>query len=320
MDNAWRHFGPWTVLVLAVILLAFIPSFVGRYTLFIAYFAVLNVALAQSWNLVGGYTGLISLGHAAFFGLGAYAAATSVITYKLPLFASFLIGGLTAAIFALLISFPIFRFRGIYFAIGTLVLAEALRLWMINWEYTGGAQGMQFPIGIGPGLAGFFHIMLALAAGSTALLMYISRSKLGIGLRAIRDNENSAQNLGVDIFRTKLTAFLISAFIAGLVGAVHATRLGAIEPYSIFGAAWTIGVVNIVIIGGMGTIFGPIVGAIFVTILAELLADFPGVHLLIEGAILILVIRFMPYGVWGYVLRLIGRVSSLNVLRTRAGP
>lgn len=320
MDTAWRRFGPWTLLVLAVVVLAFIPSFVGRYTLFIGYFAVLNVALAQSWNLVGGYTGLISLGHAAFFGLGAYAAATSVIVFKLPLFASFLIGGLTAAIFAFLISFPIFRFRGIYFAIGTLVLAEALRLWMINWEYTGGAQGMQFPIGIGPGLAGYFHIMLALAAGSTALLMYITRSKLGIGLRAIRDNENSAQNLGVDIFRTKLTAFLISAFIAGLVGAVHASRLGAIEPYSIFGVAWTIGVVNIVIIGGMGTIFGPIVGAIFVTILAELLADFPGVHLLIEGAILILIIRFMPYGVWGYVLRLVSRISPLGAGQRRAGP
>ena len=320
MDDAWRRFGPWTVLVLAVIVLAFVPSFVGRYGLFIAYFAVLNVALAQSWNLVGGYTGLISLGHAAFFGLGAYAAATSVIVYKLPLYASFLIGGLVAALFALLISFPIFRFRGIYFAIGTLVLAEALRLWMINWEFTGGAQGMHFPIGIGPGLAGYFHIMLALAAGSTALLMYITRSKLGIGLRAIRDNENSAQNLGVDIFRTKLTAFLISAFIAGLVGAVHASRLGAIEPYSIFGAAWTIGVVNIVIIGGMGTIFGPIVGAIFVTVLAELLADFPGVHLLIEGAILILVIRFMPYGVWGYVLRQYARFAPLDAWRARAGP
>ena len=320
MDAAWRRYGPWTVLVLAVIVLAFIPSFVGRYGLFIAYFVVLNVALAQSWNLVGGYTGLISLGHAAFFGLGAYAAATSVIVYKLPLYASFLIGGLVAALFALLISFPIFRFRGIYFAIGTLVLAEALRLWMINWEFTGGAQGMHFPIGIGPGLAGYFHIMLALAAGSTALLMYITRSKLGIGLRAIRDNESSAQNLGVDIFRTKLTAFLISAFIAGLVGAVHASRLGAIEPYSIFGAAWTIGVVNIVIIGGMGTICGPIVGAIFITVLAELLADFPGVHLLIEGAILILIIRFMPYGVWGFVLRQYARFSPLDAWRARAGP
>jgi len=150
--------------------------------------------------------------------------------------------------------------------------------------------------------------------------MYITRSKLGIGLRAIRDNESSAQNLGVDIFRTKLTAFLISAFIAGLVGAVHASRLGAIEPYSIFGAAWTIGVVNIVIIGGMGTIFGPIVGAVFVTILAELTADFPGVHLLIEGAILILIIRFMPYGVWGYVLRQYARFSPLDAWQARAGP
>ena len=222
--------------------------------------------------------------------------------------AGFIIGGLASTAFAFLISFPTFRFRGIYFAIGTLVLAEALRIWMINWEFIGGAQGMQFPIGIGFRLSGYFYIMLGLAVGSTALLMYILRSKLGVGLRAIRDNEDGAQNLGVDIFRTKLAALMISAFIAGLVGAVHAGRLGAIEPYSIFGAAWTIGVVNIVIIGGMGTIFGPIIGAIFVTLLTEAMADFSGIHLIIEGVILILVIRYMPYGLWGFALKILRRL------------
>ena len=304
MMDLRQRYGPWVLLALATVLLASIPFLGDRYALFIAYFLVLNDAFAQSWNLVGGYTGLISLGHAAFFGIGAYAAAICVITFELPLWVGFIVGGLSSTVFAFLISFPTFRFKGIYFAIGTLVLAEALRIWMINWEYIGGAQGMQFPIGIGPRLSGYFFIMLGLAVITTGLLMYIMRSKLGVGLRAIRDNEDGAANLGVDIFRTKLVAFMISAFIAGLVGAVHGARLGAIEPYSIFGAAWTIGVVNIVIIGGMGTIFGPIVGAFFVTILAETLADFSGIHLIIEGVILILVIRYMPYGLWGYALKL----------------
>ena len=303
-----KKYSPWAILILVTIVLAFLPSFGDRYALFIAYFLVLNVAFAQSWNLVGGYTGLISLGHAAFFGIGAYAAAISIITFELPVVAGFIIGGLASTAFAFLISFPTFRFRGIYFAIGTLVLAEALRIWMINWEFIGGAQGMQFPIGIGFRLSGYFYIMLGLAVGSTALLMYILRSKLGVGLRAIRDNEDGAQNLGVDIFRTKLAALMISAFIAGLVGAVHAGRLGAIEPYSIFGAAWTIGVVNIVIIGGMGTIFGPIIGAIFVTLLTEAMADFSGIHLIIEGVILILVIRYMPYGLRGFGLKILRRL------------
>ena len=310
-----KKYSPWAILILVTIVLAFLPSFGDRYALFIAYFLVLNVAFAQSWNLVGGYTGLISLGHAAFFGIGAYAAAISIITFKLPVVAGFIIGGLASTAFAFLISFPTFRFRGIYFAIGTLVLAEALRIWMINWEFIGGAQGMQFPIGIGFRLSGYFYIMLGLAVGSTALLMYILRSKLGVGLRAIRDNEDGAQNLGVDIFRTKLAALMISAFIAGLVGAVHAGRLGAIEPYSIFGAAWTIGVVNIVIIGGMGTIFGPIIGAIFITLLTEAMADFSGIHLIIEGVILILVIRYMPYGLWGFALKILRRLPLFAEIR-----
>ncbi|HJO86286.1 MAG TPA: branched-chain amino acid ABC transporter permease, partial [Rhodospirillales bacterium] len=181
-----KKYSPWAILILVTIVLAFLPSFGDRYALFIAYFLVLNVAFAQSWNLVGGYTGLIALGHAAFFGIGAYAAAISIITFELPVVAGFIIGGLASTAFAFLISFPTFRFRGIYFAIGTLVLAEALRIWMINWEFIGGAQGMQFPIGIGFRLSGYFYIMLGLAVGSTALLMYILRSKLGVGLRAIR--------------------------------------------------------------------------------------------------------------------------------------
>jgi branched-chain amino acid transport system permease protein len=172
---------------------------------------------------------------------------------------------------------------------------------MINWELTGGAQGIRFPIGEGPNLTEFYYIMLVVAAVTTGVIFWITRSKLGLGLRAIRDNEQSAQNMGVNIFRTKLAAFMISAFVTGLVGAIHAARLGTIEPYSIFGANWTITMVNMVIIGGMGTLVGPVLGAVFVTFLGELLADFYTIHLIITGVIFILVIRFMPYGLWGWL-------------------
>jgi len=236
-----------------------------------------------------------------------------LVTYLgLSFIPSAIAGGVVAALFSAVISVPTFRFRGIYFAIGTLILAEALRIWMINWEVTGGAQGLHLPVGSGPSLNGFYYVMLGIAAGTTGLIVVILRTKLGIGLRAIRDNEDGAQNMGVNTFKTKLYAFLISAFAAGLMGGVHAIKLGAIEPYSIFGMAWTTTMINIVIIGGIGTIIGPIIGAIFITLLSENLANFYTYHLIITGIILILAIRFMPSGIWGAIRdsRLAARITK----------
>lgn len=293
----------WAGLALVGLVLLLLPMFVSRFMVFIFYILYLNIALAQSWNLVGGYTGLISLGHAAFFGIGAYTTGILMVDLGWPFWPAVLAGGVMATLFAAIISAPTFRFSGVYFAIGTLILAEALRIWMINWEFTGGAQGLKFPTAQIPGLTTFYYLMLSLAAGMTALLVFILHSQLGLGLRAIRDNQQSAQNLGVNTFRTKLYAFLMSAFVAGLVGSVHAVRLSVIEPYSIFGATWTISMINIVIIGGMGTILGPILGAVFVVFLGEALADFYTFHLMITGLIFILVIRFMPAGIWGWLRR-----------------
>jgi branched-chain amino acid transport system permease protein len=141
--------------------------------------------------------------------------------------------------------------------------------------------------------------MLAVAAGTTALTVVLLRTKLGLGLRAMRDNEDAAQNMGVNIFQTRLCAFVLSAFVTGLTGGIHATKLSTIEPYSMFAVMWSLSPINMVIIGGMGTILGPILGAICMTYLAELLADYHTYHLLFTGIILILVIRFLPTGLWG---------------------
>jgi len=268
---------------------------------FVFYVVWLNISLAQSWNFLAGYAGLISLGHAAFFGLGAYTTAMVVAHWGAPFWVAAIGGGLMAAAFSAAVALPIFRFRGIYFAIGTLVLAEALRIWMINWDFTGGAQGIHLAPGTGTSLMGFYYIMLCVAAGTTVLLVLILRTKLGMGLRAIGDNEDSAQNMGVNTFRAKLYAFLISAFIAGFIGGIHATKMASIEPYSIFSAMWTLSTVNTVIIGGTGTVLGPILGSIFVVFLSELLADYHTFHLVITGIILILVIRLIPAGIWGQI-------------------
>jgi branched-chain amino acid transport system permease protein len=288
-------------LAVAVYVLKGMPARVDRYEVFLLYTLFLNIALSQSWNLVGGYTGLISLGHAGFFGIGAYTAAICMRKFDWSFEPSIAAGAGLAMLFALVVSFPTFRFRGVYFAIGTLTLGEALRIWMINWDWIGGAQGIRFPIRELPSLEDFYYIMLGVAAAITLLVYLISQSQLGLGLRAIRDNEASAQNMGVNIFRTKLVAFLISAAATGLVGAIHGARLTTIEPYSIFGVSWTISMVNMTIIGGMGTVLGPIAGAAFVTFLDDELADYYKYHLIITGIIFIFVIRFMPQGIWGWI-------------------
>jgi branched-chain amino acid transport system permease protein len=144
---------------------------------------------------------------------------------------------------------------------------------------------------------------LVLAAIATGAIALILQTRLGVGLRAIRDNEDAAQNLGINTFRVKLAAFAASAFLAGVTGGVHAVYLGTIEPYSIFSANWTITAINVVIIGGIGTLLGPIVGAVFATILSESLKDYQSIHLIISGLLLILVIRFLPAGIWGQFSR-----------------
>ncbi|MGD0915682.1 MAG: branched-chain amino acid ABC transporter permease [Thermodesulfobacteriota bacterium] len=277
------------------------PHVLDRYTIFLLYLLWLNIGLAQSWNLLAGYAGLISLGVAAFFGIGAYTAAMMISHWGIHFLLGAFSGGLLAAAFAAVVALPIFRFRGIYFAIGTLVLSEALRIFMINWKFTGSAEGLNLPLESGTSLMWFYYIMLCVAAGATVLVVLILRTKLGMSLRAIGNNENSARNMGVNTFRTKLYIFLMSAFITGVVGGIHATQMGSIEPYSVFSAMWTLSTANTVIIGGIGTVIGPVFGSIFVIFLAELLADYHTFHLAITGVLLIVIIRFIPAGIWGEI-------------------
>jgi len=305
----------WLIIGLVGIGLLFVPFIADQYSISLAYTFFLYVALAQSWNLLGGYTGLVSLGQAAFFGLGAYTTALLLTLTGLPFLVAILASGVVATVFAVAISLPVFRFRGIYFAIGTLVLAEALRIWMINWSVTGGAQGINLPLASLPDPNSFYYIALALAAASTGIIAFILHTKLGIGLRAIRANEDAAQNMGVNTFRVKLFAFAISAFIAGVAGGVQATYQGTVEPYSTFAVSWTITAINIVIIGGVGTLFGPVVGAAFATLLDQALQNYASIHLMITGVILILVIRFLPAGIWGQAHKLLERRGIINALR-----
>jgi branched-chain amino acid transport system permease protein len=286
---------------LAVVVLAYLlPYALGPYYQQVGYRVLQLGALATAWNLLAGYGGLVSLGSAAFIGLGAYAAAVVGNATGLPLPLLLPIGAAVAAAFAVLVSPAMFRLRGLYFTIGTLALSEALRILMVNIKTFGGASGviLQAPT---PEPFELYWWALLLAVVATTAVVAVLASPAALSLRGVRDDEDVARQMGVVTFRTKLWAFALSAALMGMVGALQSVKLGVIEPYGGFGLAWTIDIVAVAIIGGLGTRVGPWVGALFVGVLAELLRDYPEVHIAISGLVLIIAIRFAPHGIWGTI-------------------
>jgi branched-chain amino acid transport system permease protein len=267
------------------------------------------LALANMWNLLAGYTGLICLCPHAFVGLAGYTLAIGSWV-GVPFQAGLIGGAAVAALFALLISYPVFRMKGIYFAIGTLVLPEVLRVWFSYWRPVGNVfQGMGAGYSV-TGIGGVtpvdtYWLALAIAAASIFLIYIILRARLGLGLTAIRDNENTAASAGANVFRLKLYSFLIAAFIMGTAGAIYYLYQPRIDPTSGFNIRWLLIPLMATVIGGEGIEEGPIIGAAIVTFLTFLLASYGAWSLLIQGVILIVVVTLMPQGIAG-LLRQVG--------------
>jgi branched-chain amino acid transport system permease protein len=267
------------------------------------------LALANMWNLLAGYTGLICLCPHAFVGLAGYTLAIGSWV-GVPFQAGLIAGAAVAALFALLISYPVFRMKGIYFAIGTLVLPEVLKVWFSFWRPVGNVyQGMGAGYSVtgveGITLGDTYWLGLAVAAASIFLVHMILRARLGLGLTAIRDNENTAASAGVNIFRLKLYSFVIAAFIMGIAGAVYYIYSPRINPVGGFDIRWLLMALMATVIGGEGIEEGPIIGAAIVTFLTFLLASYGAWSLLIQGVILIVVVTLMPQGIGG-LLRQVG--------------
>jgi branched-chain amino acid transport system permease protein len=293
---AWT--GPAATAVLAVILLL-VPLVSSQYLDVVGFEMFTMGALAQAWNLVGGYGGLISLGSAAFVGVGSYAVAEATTAWNVPVLPALALAALMAAAFAALLSVPMLRMRGIYFAIGTLAVTEASGIAMLNWDGLGGSAGIFLNNVTPPSPVALYYIGLGLLLLFLVVAWVLMRSVFGLRLRSIRDNEDVAQEMGVPTFWTKFWAFVISSAMMGVIGGVEAIYLGAIDPTGAFALRWTIDTVNIAIIGGSSTLAGPLVGTLFIEGLGQVLANYPEVHLAISGAILIAVIRFAPSGIWG---------------------
>lgn len=298
------------ILPAVFISLAVAPLGMSDYALEIGFRLLVLIMLAEAWNLLAGFGGLVSLGTASFVGVGAYALTGLVNQLGMPFSAAIPLAGLTAALLALTVSRAVFRLRGLYFTVGTLALAEALRLFMVNYGGFGGATGLFLNVDP-PSLRTLFWIALGLMAFTTIVMTIATTSRFSVLLRTVRDDEDVALQIGVRPFRIKLIAFVLASFLMGMAGSLQGLKLGAVEPYGMFGIQWTVNVLSIVIIGGQGLRAGPVVGGIFVVALSELLADYPALHLSITGLILILVIRFAPQGLVGLVeARLAGRRSK----------
>ena len=270
-----------------------------------SFFIIL--ALASMWNLLAGYTGLICLCPHAFVGLAGYTMAIGTWV-GMPFQVGLIAGAGVAALFALVISYPVFRMKGIYFAIGTLILPEVLKAWFTFWRPVGTAyQGMGAGYSV-VGVTGFtlgdqYWLALAIAAASIFVVHTILRARLGLGLTAIRDNENTAASSGVNIFRLKLSSFLIAAFIMGIAGAAYYIYSPRIQPMGGFNISWLLLPLMATVIGGEGSEEGPIIGAAVVTFLRFLLADYGAWSLFIQGIILVVVVVTMPEGIAGLLRR-----------------
>jgi len=257
------------------------------------------IALAQSWNLISGLTGYVSFGHVAFFGMGAYTTAILVTKLGWPWLAACLAGGVTAMALALVIGWPCLRLKGPYFAIAMLGLNEVLRVIVSYYEsLTGGGSGLSMPTLHAS--VPIYYAMGLVALLVTALAYVIVTSRFGLRLMTIREDEVAAESMGIDTFRYKLYAFLLSAVAPGIVGGLAARDQGYIEPMSVFPLITTITMIVMVLFGGKGTIWGPVLGAVLLFTFQEIVwARFIYLHQLIFGGIIIAVVLLMPRGILG---------------------
>jgi len=286
------------IFILGVIPLAKPPIYLM--TLFLTMF--MYIALCESWNLIGGYTGYLSFGHAAFFGVGGYTTAILMINYGLSPFLTAGIGGILAVILALIVGYPCLRLKGPYFAVVTLCFAWVIQIVFLNLNFTGGNVGLWLPLmkhDIFVTRAIFYEAMLILMIIVVLFTIHIERSKLGAGLRAIREDEDVAQTLGINTTKLKLIAFGLSAFFPGIIGGIYSYYITFIHPSSMFDPTLSIILVLMALFGGRGTWQGPIIGAGTITIINELLTSFIGAEIarIIYALLFIGVVVFMPTGI-----------------------
>ena len=284
-------------------LIALLPLAGDAYWLRLGTTMLMYGVLAMAWNFIGGLAGYPSFASAAVFGLGAYSGAV-VQKLGMPMGLAWTFAGALCLLFAALLGLALLRLRGHYFAIASLVVAEVLRE-LVNsaTDLTGGGMGLNLPVPSNATVASqsefFFYAMLALAAITFAAMLWATHSKLGFGLRCIQQNESAADMLGVNTTQYKVAAFMLSGAFAGAAGAIYASWVHYIEPPDVFDVLYSVKAIVMVLLGGAGSVFGPLFGAAIFLSLEELVwRNYLQVHTGVLGLMIVLLVLFLPKGVF----------------------
>jgi branched-chain amino acid transport system permease protein len=300
-------------LVLLVILALAPLAGLGPNTIRLLFISLVWITASVAWNILGGFAGQVSFGFAVFYGLGAYSTAMS-LNAGLDRLSSLVLAAIVGAVTSLFIGLPTFRLRGPYFAIATIGVSEAVRVVMTNLAVTGGASGYRISEKGAFNQQLHFYMALGLAAAAVAISMWVRYSKFGLALLSIHEDEDAASDLGVNPYRTKLLAHALAAALTAAAGSVYAEYAAFIHPNGVFGFDISVAILLMPIIGGVGTVWGPVIGAVvYGLVQEELIASFPQFHLLLYGALLILIILFEPGGLLGLLKKL------SRFLRARSG-
>ena len=313
----WEPYLGWfylALLILATGFLLWFPSSATAYSVSLALIVLMTISLATSWNYLSGFGGYTSFGHAGFFGIGSYTGGLLLHYERVSWIPAVVIAGLGAGVLALLIGYPVLRLRGPYFAIAMLAFSELCRVLVTAWDsLTLGGRGVYLPIlrfqreedgasawdrfGVQVHNNQNYYAMLVLAIVAVAIAYAIGTSRFGLELLAIRDDEVAAQAMGIQTTRVKLTAFGLSAIFPAAAGAIYARQVGYIDPPTVFLVIWSIRSIATAILGGQGTILGPIIGAVVLTLVSERVWETdPNLYQVIFGGLIVVVVLFMPGG------------------------
>ena len=307
----------WVVGAIALAVLFALPLVVtnafDRHVLIVTFiFAMCGVA----WNIMGGYAGMFSFGQVAFFGIGAYSSSYLLMTYGVSPWIGLIVGGVISSLLAAAIGYPCSNLRGHYFAIASIAFAEIIRIVFNNWQMVGAAEGLTIPM-LKEGMGNFmfhssklpyYYIIVGFLLVAIAVCYWISTSKMGYYLRAIKESHEIAHVLGVDVVQYRLYAIMVSAFLTSMAGTFYAQYILYIDPESVMILPISVQIVLVTMLGGAGSVLGPVVGAAVLIPLSEYSRAWlgykgTGVDMMIYGALITVISMYQPNGVWGFITR-----------------
>jgi branched-chain amino acid transport system permease protein len=313
----------WILEGLAVIVLAALPFFLEGYWIRVVTSIFMYAIITGALNIIAGFAGYAAFGNIVFFGIGSYTTAMLMLRVGVYWWAGALVGGILAAIFAILLGIPILRLRGHYFAIATLGINRATEQIALDWgSFTGGGKGITLPLPqmeINAFYSMIYFIMFGLLAFTVLVNYGIARSRLGYALRAIRENEGAAEASGIYAPPCKVLAWAISAFITGITGGVFAYWFSFIEPATVFDIMIAVKAFVMMMLGGAGTVLGPVLGAFLIELISEMVwGKFLTVHMLILGIIMVAIVILMPRGILELFRKKFSLVALWNNIKNQA--